>query len=116
MTRMVKFGVVVVGGLFLAGIMSDEASARPNYCALFISHYSGVSAAKETKCGICHEGQDKKKRNNYGECLTKTLGEKNVKDEAKIKEAFQKAEATKSAVEGKTFGDLLKEGKLPASK
>lgn len=116
MTRMVKFAVIVAGGLFVAGTLTDEASARPNYCTLFINHYTGVSAAKETKCGICHEGQDKKKRNNYGECLTKALGEKGVKDEAKIKEALKKAEEGKSAVEGKTFGDLLKDGKLPASK
>ena len=38
------------------------------------------------------------------------------KDEAKIKEAFTKTEKEKSAIEGKTFGDLLKDGKLPASK
>ena len=30
--------------------------------------------------------------------------------------ALKKIETEKSAVEGKTFGDLLKEGKLPGSK
>ena len=37
-----------------------------------------------------------------------------VRDTAK--EVLKKAEAEKSAVDGKTFGDLLKDGKLPASK
>ena len=41
---------------------------------------------------------------------------KNEKDEAKVKEALTKTEKEKSAVKDKTFGDLLKDGKLPASK
>jgi hypothetical protein len=35
---------------------------------------------------------------------------------AKIKEALVETEKEPSAIEGKTFGDLLREGKLPASK
>jgi hypothetical protein len=41
---------------------------------------------------------------------------KKEKDVAKIKEALVKVEKEKSSVEGKTFGDLLKEGKLPSGK
>ena len=41
---------------------------------------------------------------------------KNEKDEDKIKAALTKTEPEKSAVKDKTFGDLLKDGKLPASK
>ncbi|MGB4739433.1 MAG: hypothetical protein WBH50_14645 [Fuerstiella sp.] len=56
--------------------------------------------------------KDKKKRNDYGVALTKTLGEKNVKDADKIKEALTKAEAEKNA-DGKTYGELIKAGELP---
>ena len=59
---------------------------------------------------------DKKEKKNYGMAFGKGLSEKNLKDEEKIKEVLKKAEAEKSAVDGKTFGDLLKDGKLPASK
>ena len=59
---------------------------------------------------------DKKEKNNYGAAFGKALGAKNEKDGEKIKAALIKAEGEKSAVDGKTFGDLLKDGKLPASK
>jgi len=59
---------------------------------------------------------NKKKRNNYGMALRKALGKKNVKKSDVIKKALKSIESGKSAVAGKTFGDLLKAGKLPASK
>lgn len=117
MSRFVKWtGLTLAGVLAVGSFLGSEAQARPNYCATFIGHYSAVKEAAQAKCGICHPGQDKKERNNYGAAFGKALGAKNEKDEAKIKEALKKAEGEKSAVEGKTFGDLLKDGKLPASK
>lgn len=118
MSRLVKWSGVAVAGLVAVGLLlgQTEVQARPPYCAAFIKHYTGVKEAAEAKCAICHPGKEKKERNNYGNALGKLLGEKNVKDEAKIMEALKKAEGEKSAVEGKTFGDLLKDGKLPASK
>jgi hypothetical protein len=104
--------VLVVSGV----VTSSVAVARPQYCKEFIGHYTNVKAAAETKCGICHEGSDKKVRNNYGQALEATLPGKNCKDAAAIKDALVKAEAAKSAIDGKTFGDLLKAGELPASK
>jgi hypothetical protein len=104
--------VLVVSGV----VTSSVAVARPQYCKEFIGHYTNVKAAAEAKCGICHEGSDKKVRNNYGQALETTLPGKNCKDTAAIKDALVKAEAAKSAIDGKTFGDLLKAGDLPASK
>ena len=115
-------GIVVAG--CVAGLVvgfGARVEARPNYKGLFEKQYPEV-VKKEGKdgkltCVVCHEGDDKKKRNNYGEALI-SAGKiaKMEKDEAKIKEAFTKTEPEKSAVKDKTFGDLLKEGKLPASK
>jgi hypothetical protein len=115
MSRVAKLGVGAVV-LFVAGILVSQAQARPTYCKLFIGTYENVPEAKDAKCAICHPGKEKKERNIYGIALTKFLGQENVKEETKVKEAFQKAEAEKSAVNDKTFGDLLKAGKLPASK
>lgn len=113
-------------GMMVAGCVAGLAigfntrvEARPNYKGAFEKQYAEV-VKKEGKdgkltCAVCHEGDDKKKRNNYGEALSKNIT-KMEKDEAKIKEAFEKTEKEKSAVKDKTFGDLLKDGKLPASK
>jgi hypothetical protein len=107
-------GVFTTGAMFIA---LSTAHARPLYCKAFIGKYDKVVEAKTTKCAICHpKPKEKAQRNNYGTALGKLLGAKNQKDAAKIKEALKKAEAEKSAVDGKTFGDLLKDGKLPASK
>lgn len=93
-----------------------SADARPPYCKAFIDHYTNVTAAAQTKCGICHDGNDKKVRNNYGMAMEAALPGKNCKDDAAIKAALVKIEGEMSAVAGKTFGDLLKAGQLPASK
>ncbi len=115
MTRIAKGLVLAVAALFAGSLFCGEASARPNYCKEFIEHYKDVKEAATVKCGICHPGMDKKEKNDYGTCLSSLLS-KNEKDAAKIKEALKKAEAAKSGTEGKTFGDLLKEGKLPGKK
>jgi hypothetical protein len=107
-------GAVLLGSVLLLGQQSVQA--RPNYCKTFIADYPAVKAAKDTKCGICHEGEPKDKTwNNYGQAFGKALGKKKG-DDAEAKAALTKAEGEKSAVDGKTFGDLIKDGKLPASK
>ncbi|MCA9155627.1 MAG: hypothetical protein R3C99_20290 [Pirellulaceae bacterium] len=119
MSRVAKFGLTAVVGAFLIGVLASparQAEARPNYCKIVIEHYKDVPAMAEAKCGICHPGKDKKERNNYGMALGKALGAPKQMDAAKIMEAIKKVEGEPSAVEGKTFGDLLKEGKLPGSK
>lgn len=119
MSRIMKFVTFSLIGVFTTGAMSialSTAQARPLYSKTFVGKYDKVVEAKTAKCTICHsKPKDKKQRNNYGIALGKLLGAKNQKDAAKITEGLKKAEAEKSAVEGKTFGDLLKDGKLPAS-
>ena len=110
----------LIQGMVVAGLVigfSASVEARPNYKKAFDTTYEKVAKDNKTNCNVCHkEGtDDKKMRNNYGEALAKNIA-KMEKDEAKIKEAFTKTEKEKSAVADKTFGDLLKDGKLPASK
>lgn len=109
-----KLFMVAVAGLFLASALTT-ADARPKYKAAFEKKYPKVGESNKIDCGVCHPGAKKSEKNNYGDALGKAVG-KNEMDETKINEALGKIEAEKSAVSGKTFGDLLKEGKLPASK
>ena len=105
-------GLAVVAAIVLSSTRSAEA--RPNYLKEFIKKYPKLEAdAKKTKCNVCHVGKKKKMKNDYGTAMGKVLGAKKVKDKEKIAEALGKTEPEKSGTEGKTFGDLLKDGKLP---
>ena len=103
-------------GLALAAAnvwLAPTADARPEYNTQFWDAYPSLKDLKDaTKCEACH-GKDKKVRNDYGKSVGEALGEAKVKDAEKIKGALKKAEAGKSSVDGKTFGDLIKDGKLP---
>lgn len=119
-----KMNLSMAGFLTLAGAVAlavclgsgSSALARPAYNKAFQAKYPDLEAAKMAKCNVCHEGMDKKMRNDYGKAFGKTLGIKNCKDTAKIDEALDKVAGEQSAVSGKTYGDLIKEGKLPNSK
>ena len=102
--------VAVVAALAITA----DAQARPDYLNKgFTPTYPALKAEIETaKCGVCH-GSDKKVRNDYGKAVGAALGEPKVTDVEKIKAALKKAEGEKSSTEGKTFGDLIKDGKLP---
>ncbi len=118
MKKALRVGAVV---LVVAAVVSQVGSieARPQYKKAFEKKYPEVVKAQEggrITCHVCHEGNSKKNRNIYGKTLAKLLAAKNVRDPKKIDKALTKAEKEKSAIEGKTFGDLLKEKKLPASK
>lgn len=104
-----------VGGMFIASI--DRAEARPKYLKQFAGTYPKLATqAKKAKCAVCHPKKSKKIHNDYGIALKKAIGKKNEKDAKKIETALKKIEKEKSSVKDKTFGDLLKDEKLPGSK
>lgn len=107
------FGLALAAIMVFSGLQS--ADARPKYFKEFKTKYPDVKEAAKVKCNVCHMGKSKKDRNNYGKAFGKALGATKVNDVDKIKEGLTKTEKEKSAVEGKTFGDLLKDGKLPAA-
>lgn len=112
---------ICVFGLSLM-LSTDDANARPNYNSAFKDMYvkEGTPLAKavdEVKCNVCHEGKKKKNRNVYGKAVHEALGGEKIKDKDKINAALEKAAKMHSDPEDKdspTFGELLKEGKLPA--
>lgn len=78
---------------------------------------------KEAKCNLCHAPKDKKVRNEYGEALDQLLDKadysvKRRRDEPDVVRdelfaALAKVESQQSK-KGKTFGELIKAGELPA--
>jgi cytochrome c553 len=82
-----------------------------------------VKAVKEANCNVCHDPNTKSKKdhNEYGKVVKKYIKKaeyekiKGDMDAAKkyIQEGLDKAAAEK-APDGKTYGERIKEGKLPA--
>ena len=110
-----KLIAVAVAGLVLASAFAGGANARPAYKSAFEKKYPKVKENNKITCGVCHPEKSKKVKNDYGTAMGKVV-KKNEKDKGKIAEALGKIESEKSATEGKTFGDLLKDGKLPGDK
>ena len=116
------FGIVLISSILLSN--ADTVQARLKYKKTFDKQYKELKAKVNTNCNVCHVPKKKKsERNNYGVAVRKALKalvdeipKKGVTDDKKIKEALTKAEKEKSAMKDKTFGDLIKAGKLPASK
>ena len=93
--------------------LAPTADARPNYNKAFWDEYPALlKAHADTKCDACH-GKEKKVRNDYGKAFGEALGGAKVTDAEKIKAALKTAEDKPSSVEGKTFGELIKDDKLP---
>jgi hypothetical protein len=145
MLRIVLIGLsIVVAWLGGLALLSVSAQAQPLFKKYFDRKYfpmEGETAMKKayesSSCNFCHIGgaDDRKHRNDYGKALSK-LGLKKEdaanltkkvetdnpvlfkKTEAKVINAIDDAEKEHSDPKDKsspTFGDLLKEGKLPKS-
>lgn len=111
----ISFGATVIGLAWCC--LGEKAEARKQYNDAFWMQYAETIAVhKGVKCVACHEGETKKVRNNYGKAVREKLDAADVKEPEKIRAALIEAAKQPSAIDGKTFGDLIKEGKLPATK
>lgn len=106
------FAALLVGFGFVTATQ-DVAEARPQYKKAFAEVYG--EKIEKVDCKICHPKESKKIRNAYGTAFKKALDKPNEKDAGKIKDALEKVEKEKSKVDGKTFGDLIEEGKSPGT-
>jgi hypothetical protein len=103
--------VAVAGVLFTAE--SRPVHAQKQYMDEMKGKYAPVAKLiDEQKCAVCH-GKQKTQRSEFAKALEKALGAKKVKEVEKIQAAFD-AVAEQEYADGKKYGDLLKEGKLPA--
>ncbi|MGH7193970.1 MAG: hypothetical protein ACREJM_10615 [Candidatus Saccharimonadales bacterium] len=122
-----KVGLIVLFICFALGF-SRAASAFPQFFNEFKAKYvkeNGNADDKtfadlvnnKVKCGVCHgkdaQGKENKKvRNEYGKALSKLIGKNDKKDKAKIQQALETVAGQKSP-SGATYGERLKEHKLP---
>ncbi|QDT37816.1 hypothetical protein [Stratiformator vulcanicus] len=107
--------LLAVAGIVLTVMfcLGSTADARPNYLKAFAEQYPKVEPQLSTKkCFVCHDS-NKKIRNHYGQAFEETLGAERVKNEEQLQKAFVGAEPKESSIEGKTFGDLIAEEKVP---
>ncbi len=95
-SRLASNRLIVVScfALALFGICTARTEARPKYKSVFEATYPEVAKKiKKVNCNLCHFGDDKKKRNHYGEALAKELKKPNVMDEKTVKEALKAIES-----------------------
>ena len=114
----------LLGGLIVATLVGAFlVSASPAFAVKqFYDEFKEVyvnkgsldgAAVAKAKCNICHEGKSKKNKNAYGKLLDKLLDrKKDAKNPEKIRQALATVESEKSP-SGETYGELIKEGKLP---
>ena len=119
--------------LFMAivSLSTMPAWAIPPFAEAFKKKYvegnkdqAFVDAVGAAKCNVCHMGEKKKDKNEYGKAVGMHLKKADFTGDAKkfdpkseegakaIAEGLTKTEAEKSAA-GKTFGEIIKSGKLP---
>ncbi len=105
----------LIGGYSLVGT-STEVEARPNFKKIWAETYPDSKMLIAKKCGVCHPGKTKKEKNDYAKAVGKGLGKRKQTDKTIIVKALKAAADMPSPVEGKTFGDYIKEDKQPPSK
>ena len=120
---MKKVCVCVVVCLIGLAWSMQSASALPPFNSAWQDKYNDGkknTAFTDAKCNVCHAGESKKMKNEYGKAvgkyLTKAKYNEIKEDEGAAKkyilDGLAKAEAEKSG-SGKTYGELLKAGELP---
>ena len=124
MKRVVMLIAACFVALLFNMILTRTASARPEYKARLdeaTKNSKAADAIKEQKCNVCHYGKSKKNRNEFGKAVNKGITEENFKSMKEDKEKLTKKidEALKAAMKekssgGKTFGELIEAGQLPA--
>lgn len=116
--------IVSVAALLWIVQLAEPALAIVQFQKEFVNLYVGDDKesewalhVKEAKCFVCHQGKSRKHRNAYGEQLDLLLDKKaDAKNPEKIIEALKTVAALHTIAgddSSPTFGDLIKEGKLP---
>ncbi|MGA2621628.1 MAG: hypothetical protein ABSF26_28845 [Thermoguttaceae bacterium] len=119
--------ILIAAGLVAASALpaSADKAFRDGFRAKYVKADSNDpkdvafrEAFLEAGCNLCHVGDDRTNRNAYGQALAKFLKrETDVKDKPKIQVALEKVAAMKSNPDdprSPTFGEVIRQGKLPA--
>jgi hypothetical protein len=124
----VSSGFFFLSVIALIAMTASPASAVKEFRDAFKSKYvkpdstaandvALAAAVDQTSCGICHVGENRKIRNDYGKQLAKIISKKDKKNKDKIYKAMDTVAKMKSKPtdpKSPTFGDKIAKGKLPA--
>jgi len=104
-------------------LLGRPALARPRYLGVFVSTYEQnyvASAVSVQTCSICHDrtSGNRLSSNNYAAAMAAVAGASNDRGEndESIRRVLEEVESRPSAIDGLTFGDLIRVGRLPASR
>jgi hypothetical protein len=116
--------LLLLVGLAVVFASQQPASALPPFNKEWLGKYVAgnsdkkfVAAAGAAKCNVCHLGNNKKDKNEYGVAVGKYLNKAGLKAAGAaapqwIVSGLDKAAAEKNT-KGEVFADLIKQGKLP---
>lgn len=127
-SKVALWPMAVLGALGVVTLSASPAFAVKQFKERFEKRYIKADSAEpkdaalreayeKAGCNVCHEGESKKNRNAYGRALHEFLDKKDKEDDAKIDAALEKVESKRSSPgddKSPTFGELLRQGKLPA--
>ncbi len=122
----------IIALLAMVGLFASNAFATADFNkewkAMYLTDDASAefsSAAKKAGCNVCHvKGEKKDARNEYGKAVHEFLDKKDFPKEfikenpEKAKQMIQdglKKSAEKKSSDGKTFGEKIKAGTLPAT-
>lgn len=121
-----RLGLMLLVGVFAISGFARPASAILQFHKEFVNLYveedsdtdlAKLAKNKKLRCLICHQGKKKKNHNPYGVHLKKLLDKKeDKKNVEKIVASLEKVAAMPSDPDDEnspTFGELIKEGKIP---
>lgn len=116
--------LITVGIVFQAATVSAVTQFRNEFRKRYVKQGSDdpkdkvfAELVEKAGCNVCHLGDDKEKRNPYGQALDKLLDRKtDARDKEKIQKALEAAEKEKldpKDPKSVTFGERIKKGELP---
>ena len=89
--RICVFGAVIA--LSFVFPEPDSASARPLYKKVWNEMYrKRLPERVKVGCSLCHPSKSKKERSGYAKAFENELGDRNVRDRERIREALKKVE------------------------
>jgi hypothetical protein len=131
MTKKFSFSsaVLFLAVLGLIGFTASPAMAVKEFKDAFKAKYikpdstaandvALATAFDQASCTVCHAGESKKVRNDYGKQVAKWVSKRDKKNPEKIGaalEAVAKLKSKPSDPQSPTFGEKIAGGKLPAA-
>jgi gas vesicle protein len=119
--RTVCIGCVIAAGVAAAAVLAlpTPSQAKPPWLKTFKEGYVAkddtTSELAKAKCIVCHtvdekKGKMKEQLNKFGDAVHEVVESKGKFSKETLEEALKKPSAEKD----KSFGDLVKDKKLPA--